>query len=88
MHYVPIFRKSWSMFLTPEKKADLTISTLKNCRNEFNFTNIWGKTKFISQNVKRWIKKDVQESDEIQLKEPCIPQGCTFDLESYRVNFF
>ena len=71
------------------KKADMTISTLKNCRNEFNFTNIWEKAKFISQNVKGWIKKGGQENEEIQFKEPCLPRGCTSDLETYyRLNFF
>ena len=50
---------------------------------------MWEKAKFISQNVKGWIKKDGQENKEIQFKEPCLPRGCTFDLESYyRVNFF
>ena len=45
--------------------------------------------KFISQNVKGWIKKDEQENEEIQFKEPCLPRGGTSDLESsYRVNFF
>ena len=45
--------------------------------------------KFISQNVKGWIKKGEQENEEIQFKEPCLPRGGTSDLESsYRVNFF
>ena len=48
-----------------------------------------GKSKFISQNVKRWIKKDGQENEEIQFKETFLPRGCTSDLESnYKVNFF
>ena len=71
------------------KKPDTTISTLKNGRNEFNFTNICEKAKFISENVKSWIKKDGQENEEIQFEEACLPRGCTSDLESYyRVNFF
>ena len=33
-------------------------------------------------------KKDGRENEEIQCKEPCLPRGCTSDLESYyRVNF-
>ena len=88
MYYVRIFKELVDVFNAP-KKADMTISTLKNCRNEFNFTNVREKAKFISQNVKCWIKKDGQENEQIQFKEPCLPRGCTSDLESYyRVNFF
>ena len=50
MHYVYIF-KLVDVFNVP-KKAKKTISVIKNCRNEFNFTNIREKAKFISQNVK------------------------------------
>ena len=71
------------------KKSDMTTSTLKNCRNECNFTSIWEKATFISQNVKCWIKKDGQQNEETQFKEPCLPRGCTSNLELYyRVNFF
>ena len=47
----------------------LALKRLKNSRNEFNRKNIWKKAKFISQNVKSWIKKDGQENEEIQFNE-------------------
>ena len=54
-----------------------------------NITNVWEKEKFISQNVKIWIKNGGQENDEIQFKKPCLLQRCTYNLESYyRVKFF
>ena len=74
------FQEKLVVFNT-QKKADMTISTLKNCRNEFNFTNIWEIAEFISQNVKGWIKNNGQENEEIQFKEPCVPRECTSDLE-------
>ena len=55
------------------KKADMTISTLKNCRNEFNFTNIWEKAKFISQNVKGWIKRMDRKMRKFNLRNLAFP---------------
>ena len=50
----------------------MTISTLKNYRGGFNFTNRWEKAKFISKNVKIWTKTN---RDEIQFKENYLPCG-------------
>ena len=65
--------------LDARKKADITISTLKSA--EMNL---------ILPTFGKWQnKKDEQENEEIQFKEPCLPRGGTSDLESsYRVNFF
>ena len=68
----------------------MTISTLKKCRYELHFTNMWEKAKIISSNIKTWINDDAPE---IEFKEPCLPRGRTSvqdqDLESYyRVKFF
>ena len=84
MHCVNIFRGNRSMFLTPEKKANMTISTLQKCRYELHFANMREKAKIISSNIKTWINDGAPE---IEFKEPCFPRGRSSvqdqDLESY-----
>ena len=42
--------------ITARRNADLTISTLRKCRNEESFENIWERADQISQNMKAWIE--------------------------------